>query len=274
MRRNPSIHITVDALEHMLKDMGVASPKRKAWYILEESKKVTLQHRVYLKTNKATTAKLDKLLTTNELTVNMFNSALTNKRLTLHGTHIQQITKGSNQYNLLVETAGYAYEFYRLYGFEDEVIGYELFCEIGLRLMGKKYSLNKFKTNIQKIFDFYKYQLLIDNDPKQSDTIKFYKVYASLILKNTGLELTFEPGDYLRFIDFYYGRCEADKLKAKYTDYLTAQFDQMAFLGTVPERYNLHGENAKERYQKWLRSERFNNTDSKPGLDDDYMSII
>jgi hypothetical protein len=51
-----------------------------------------------------------------------------------------------------------------------------------------------------------------------------------------------------------YARQEADIEGADYDDWIAAQFEGLSFLKSVPELYQLYGQNAKKRYQSYMTS--------------------
>jgi hypothetical protein len=261
--KNPAIHILHSELTELLLQVqikGITDPKKIADYILLKYPN-SIQHRktIHLKTK-------EKIVSTGG-DVSMFLSALYDVRSKEgKGRYVELINGNSNQYNLAKEIAEIA-ENFCIDGKLEKVHGYNLFCEIGVNLMGKRFGLNKFKSNAVRIFEFLEYKSLVDTDPNQKDTIRFYQIYRDKIKAETGVNYPLTPGDYMRFINFYWGREEADKLKAKYRDFINAQFEGMKFLDRVPERYNLHGEEAKGRYFRYVANKKklANDTESRHG---------
>lgn len=253
--KNPAIHILQSKLIELIteaKNKKITDPKKLAEYIFYHNPN-NLQHR------KQITLTSKEKVSIYEGDVSVFLQALYNVRSREgKGAYVELINGNSKQYGLAKEIAGIAEKF-TLEAKKERLEGYTLFCEIGINLMGKRFGLNKFKSSALKIFEFLEYKNLVDNDPKQADTIRFYQTYRDKVEKETGVKYPLTPGDYMRFICFYWGREQADKAKAKYKDFITAQFEGMKFLDVVPERYNLYGDEAGGRYFRYMANKKQSN---------------
>lgn len=132
--------------------------------------------------------------------------------------------------------------------------GCKLYIRYGLQFMNK-YSLNRFKYYHQKIMSHHGEILEISNDENPTLTQLLIDYYLDKI--NFNIEVN-------RY-DFVLCSSQIIENKAKYKQWIDAQFKELEFTGIVPEPNFLHGLNALKRYQKYL----LNNvviTDSKKTL--------
>lgn len=269
---DPSIHILLSDLTLILKKANVKNYEKVALKIFTEGSKVTLKHRLNININTKDANKVKNILANDvDQRVALFQTALLQSRGSIY---TEQILKGTSKYNLLVEIAGKAFVFYETFNFDKEIDAYLAFCETGLKLIGKKYALNKFKSKYDQIFQTYEYRVEIESDPNINNTFQFFKIYAKEIYSRMSLKVSIEKGDYFRLIDYHLGRKIADKLKADYQDYIDAQFEGLAYLGVAPERYNLHSEGAKERYLKYMKDKFVKNKNIKNNQYSDYLNKV
>src|SRR5690606_10621031 len=127
--------------------------------------------------------------------------------------------------------------------------GYKKFISIGLELMGKKFSVNKFNYYKEKIFTEFESIVVISEDSKPDLTKEYYYYYCEKVLKETGFAYTLsKQTNYMHFI---YTRIEAEENGATMDSWIDAQFAGLSFLSVVPELNQLYGINAKDRYNRY-----------------------
>lgn len=249
--RNPAIHLLKSELCKLIQDgeeRGYRGDKLAGYILANYSNSLQHRNRVQLKSKEKLVVSLGS--------VKQFLGALFDVRQKDgKGRYVKLLEGNSKQMNLAKEISDLAEDFTKEAG-KDRYEGYRLFCEIGVMLMGNKFGLNKFKSLAPRIFEYLDYSKLVDNDPKQGDTIKFFQIYAKKIENETGVKYPLKKGDYIRFVDFYFARKQADTLKANYTDFINAQFEGLNFLGVLPMRYNLHGDSATDFYYKYMAQDK------------------
>lgn len=249
--RNPAIHLLKSELNDLLIKgikKGIA-PDKLADFVFNFYSN-SLQHRKEIR------LKTKEKLVINSGDVNQFLGALFDVRSKEgKGRYIQILKGNSKQMNLAKEISEIAQDFTEE-AKKTPYEGYRLFCEIGVMLMGRKFGLNKFKSLAPRIFEYLEYSKLVDNDPKQAQTIQFFQIYARRITAETGVTYPLAKGDYIRFVDFYFGREQADKLNAKYIDFINAQFEGWSFMSVLPMRYNMHGDTATDFYYKYMAQDK------------------
>lgn len=170
-------------------------------------------------------------------------------------TNIKNISIGTAQHTSINKILPSVNRFCELYKHQIKSFGYREFIEIGLKLMGKKYNLNKFSYLEDQIFQYRDWQRQIEEDPKREDTYKLQSTWERLQEKEFGKSnsLSIQPTNLNQFINFIWAREQADKNKATYTDWCQAQIEGLKFLGPVTHLSVLHGEKALERYQTFMQ---------------------
>lgn len=184
---------------------------------------------------------------------------------------VRGITKKSNQYLMLKEITKKAYDFSVHFDIVPKTDGVREFLELGIGFMGK-YGLNRFKTYEERIYEAFEGKLAVLTDPNKEQTRDFYAIWQEVMLEYSGIqEITDIDKDLTKYANMVYARAEADEYDADYRDWITGQFEGLAFLNVIPEVYQMFGEGARNRYSKYKKDQLSNksNTDS----DDDVLNI-
>lgn len=247
MRRNPSIHIRLLDLETVLATLGMS--KDLALDILEKSYHYRISNRYLLEAKGKEAKKISKVVQSEISNPEYFAGILAQERLAANHKGVMPVRPNTSDYSLLKEVYQMALDFTKTCEIGSEEIGLRAYIRTGLAMMGKKYSLNRFKTYHTKIAEQYAAQKDIDADEDREGTDAFYKHWKNAMVKHVGFfdELK-EPSKYVSMI---YGRQEADEQDAYYTDWIDAQFEGLAFLDAVPQISQFFGENAKLRYSNF-----------------------
>lgn len=169
-------------------------------------------------------------------------------------SNIKNISIGTAQHTAINKILPSVNRFCELYKHQIKSFGYREFIEIGLKLMGKNYNLNKFSYLEDQIFQYRDWQRQIEEDPKREDTYKLQEIWERLQEKEFGQSnsLSIQPTNLSQFINFVWAREQADENKATYKDWCQAQIEGLKWLGTITHLSVLHGEKALERYQKFM----------------------
>lgn len=256
MSRNPILHIKLSNLELVLKQLGIKSEL--AFDIIRVASEKKFQMRKQYMVS-APNSKIRKKLEKNQNAENditeKFNMILTGLLQMKQMKNVPVIYKESKNYILLKEIAKAAHEYAVNFDFTPLEEGYKSFCELAMRIMGKKYKLEKIKYYLPKMYDMTEAIMLIEKDVNKEGTKLFYDTWQSVGSKYSTVPLILlEVEDWLHII---YARDEADSMKANYEEWITAQFEGLSFMNVIPELNQLYGVNAKKRYQKYITDKGF-----------------
>lgn len=262
MKRNPSLHITKSDLVLVLQEVNLKATTleqlAEAIFVKSQPYQIRDRYKDILQLKSKTKQKVQKSQNSDAQLENgdveIFQRRLTAERMKRNPYgKVRPILKDNIQYGQLKEIAVQAVNFSQHFDFKEVQIGMQIYIELGLDSMGKQYSLNKFKTYDEKIYQ--KYQSLNDlkADTRPEDTVLFYLVWQEVMKQYTQIE-SFEDLQKIpsKFVHFLYARQQAEENEAEYDDWLYSQFEGMAFMSIIPEIYQLHGEGAKARYDKYM----------------------
>lgn len=248
--KNPTIHVTLSDLCEIFKAQGVEGYHAFAVSTLKAAKPYQIKNRYILNTNSKTSKKLKKTINADNPIIEVFNRLLSAIRQEQGHKHIQAIYKADINYVLLKEVAKLAYDFGEKFNIVPRETGYKEFIVFGLKLMGRKYGLNKFKYHVEKIYAAKEAQIAVNGDVDEQGTKQFYEVWFNTMHKYCGRTIDLDSDE--KLANMVYGRQEADEKGAHYVDWIEAQFNQLAFLNAIPELSQLYGENAKSRYERYM----------------------
>lgn len=243
MIRKPSIHIYLSDLEYLInKNSGNLLNE-----IIRKSKTNPVKRTVVLSNAK---------ININD-SVDLFNRTLEAERYVGGHKAVKQIFKTDKSYNLLVDISKDADDFCRVFDL-DISEGFVIYCKYGLRVIGRNYSLNKFKTYKDKIFQSFERFQLMDNSPNIDFAIDCCNYYLDKVGITEESQLVNVWNNFGH--DFIY---LADQIIDSYdfVRWIDSQFESVAYLNIVPEPYQLHGEEAMKRYL--LKSKNINNKQAR-----------
>lgn len=193
-----------------------------------------------------------------EHTVEIFNRLLASKRQTLSShIRVKPITADHKDYVLLKEVAKLAHEFTEQFNIKPIETGYLTFIELGLAKM-RKYGLNRFKTYANSITESFanSVEVMEEMDKDEQGFRDFLITWQEKMEEycGEGLEGLYKiENNNDKLIHLVHGKREADELEAPYEYWIEAQFDGLAFLDAIPELSQFYGENAKGRYERFLK---------------------
>jgi hypothetical protein len=120
--------------------------------------------------------------------------------------------------------------------------------------MGKTYNLNKFSYLEDQIFQYRDWGRQIETDPHIDNTLKLQQAWEKLQKKEFGVStpVSIQPSNLGQYINFLWGREQADLNKASYMDWCSGQIEGLKFLGAVQHLSVLHGDKALERYRAYM----------------------
>jgi len=251
--RDPVLHIKQSKLQEILDDMLSGSQTvidANNVLLLATERKYQLKDRyqVVVKNNKTRNKAARTITAENDIT-EKFNQILTSIIQQRQLKNIPLILKDSKEYTALKEAANFAFTYANDLDVVPREEGYKNFIEVGLHIMGKKFSVMKLKYYLPKIYDITECLQVIAKDNDREGTLAFREAWKKISALYTNS--WFDSGNDEDYVHFVYGRQEADLAKAKYDDWIKSQFDQLAFLNVIPELNQLYGLNAQKRYRSF-----------------------
>ncbi len=247
--RDPALHITRSSLVKILNEVGMPVSMEKATEIIRRAKNYQISNRHIIQGTQKQKQKAEKSVEMDSPFVGIFQRILKSYRQELGHKSIFTIRNGDREYLMLKEIAQSANEFTETFKIQPKETGYKTFIQLGLRFMGKKYSLNRFKTYREGIFTVYENMIILDKDVDKEGTKAFYDCWKICMLEYASVD---KPLDDFDMVNMIFGRQEADEVNAYYEDWVKAQFEGLAWLNAIPELSQFYGENAKKRYEKYI----------------------
>jgi len=240
MARKPSLHIKHSDLFLILKERASEEDAAKTMeHILRRASEFPVRRSIIVTTARAK----KKLLAVNTSSVELFNRVLTERRQSAGHVKFRQILKTDRQYQLLCEVSKDAEEFCKLYEI-SETSGFRVYCDLGIKKIGKNWGLNKFKTYKDHIFDRYERQLAISNNKNKALTDQILDYYLSTCNMHSQKRHIWE----LYAHDFVYATEAILEAGADYKQWIDIQFKALKEFDVIPNPYNLHGEFALKAF--------------------------
>ena len=254
IKRDPTIHIKKSDLVKILSDIQYfrMTNNNLANKIFEKAGPYQLKNRCLVYGNKKVTSKLERINGVTDNDVKLFNRILDSVRRVFHHKGITVIKQGSRDYLSLVDVTKLANEFRDDFDIKLKKEAYSLFCETGIAMMGRKYSINRFKTYYKHICQKTqaKVDVLYDDNPEGTQEV--YLVWYDCMLKYGGVDIDVKRDEFEKYVWFVDARKKADEYDAAYEDWIIAQFEAMSYLNTVPELIQLSNEKSVNRYTKYM----------------------
>lgn len=252
MRRDPSLHIRLSDLQIVLSSLGYKDPAGMADKILEKAHPYRITNRYVVQAKAKATKQITRAIQAGSIPVEYFEGLLSQERLAANHRAVKTIRSSSPEYLVLKEVAQLAYDFVEYYDIQPPEAGYRAYISMGLKLMGKKFSIPRFKTYNAKIGQKYEAYYAINADTDKEGTDAFHQHWQAAMKRYAGLEEDLSRDDE-KYVCMLYGRQEADENDALYSDWIAAQFDGLAFLNAIPNPNQFFGENAANRYSEYIQ---------------------
>lgn len=250
MERNPILHVNLASLELIFTQLGLSPDLAIKVLEVATKRKMQLKDRYYVvASNAKTKRKIERTIETEEQITDIFNRILTIERKNRNPrSPAPAILPNTKDYLLLKEVAQLAKQFAEDWNIEPLQEGLKKYITVGMDLMEKKYALNKFKYYHPKIYDYQECERALEEDSDTEGSAEFFRTYVAEMKRYSTAQVKIQEMEYLHII---YARQEADEAGAEYSDWITAQFEEMSFMNAMPELYQLYGQNAKRRYEKY-----------------------
>lgn len=244
--RDPAIHIRRSDFIDIVEKYGLSIHDVDDVY--RKASKLNISNRVQVVTKAKAKKKSDRAVETDTKLLEQFNRIYMGV-LVSHDIKSMSIGKTSPQYPTLKEVCQQAREFSDIMGMSYEA-GFKTFIETGIKLLKNKFGIYRLKGYALKILEYHQAQALIrgDKDPDGTDDMVVAWVQAVKIYFKTSIEL---EDDAQRF-HFIHAREDADKVKADYYDWISAQFEKYSYLNSIPSFTQFYGEQAKLNYQIFM----------------------
>ena len=242
--REPTIHVKVHTLKKFFGDFDEME-------LLKTLQEDRLNRSVF-KLDKRSRNSMVRAIDSDDSNVLKFQKILTLKRSVFSKIE----NKKSKNYTTLLQVVKNATEFAAIYKLNLDK-AYNIYIDIALEKIGRKFSLNKLTYYNQHVIDQYKIISDVRSDYNKTGTNNLVKIYRKILL-DKGVDFLVDKMTLL--VAFVYARQDADSNNATYKDWIEAQFEGLDYLNVVPEPDQLYGENAVKRYKKWI----LNNKTSAP----------
>lgn len=250
--REPTVHITMTHLKLVMKQaLHLDLDKGALDAVLTAARKYQIRDRNIVYAKSKNQKKMEKGALMSEMNVEEFNRLLVSKRVSMGHKFVQAIKKADRDYPMLVEASNYAIEFAEMFHVEP-FEGMRMFIEIGLGLMGPKYGVNKFKYFKTKIHEIAESAVIINSDENKGGTEALFNIWIETLTLKAGVKQGHRRGEIQYYVNMVYARRDADEMEADYKDWIEAQFAELAWMNVVPEVGQLFGDNAKNRYEKYV----------------------
>ncbi len=248
--RNPAIHIKEKDLIKVLRKAGCSNISDIISGIYEECKPLT--NRQIIKTNTKAKRKLAKVKAI-DVNVKDFQKALSTYLLSINKIPLSKLTRLINEssvdYGLLKDIAYISEQFIKEFNITPKYTGYTEFIRRGIKLMGSKYGLNKFKTYSRKIYEEYENVFTIRNDKTPDNTEKFFIQWEAIMQTKGENAVLDNLDDYFYFV---LAKESADEVSADYSDYIQAQFEELSSFNIIPSFGAFNGTKAQGRYRTYI----------------------
>lgn len=244
--RDPALHIKRTNLLLILEKLGININVND---LMREAMKHSIRNRVVVTLPAKARLKAERIVQTETEWVDIFNGIYMATMME-NDIKVLPIHKKDPMYLTLKELTNQAVSFCELFDMPYR-IGFKKYIELGIFILNKKYSLYRLKASADRIVSLKRDIDTVINDPTPELTETMHTCWLKAMKNHANIE----PGvqdNYEKYVNFVYAKQDADSVHAKYDDWLEAQFEKWAFLKSVPELSQLHGENAKINYSIFM----------------------
>jgi hypothetical protein len=244
--RDPALHIRCSDFITIAQKYGLSV--RDVNELMQEAFKYSIRTRVFVTTKAKGKKKSDRSIDSDSAVLDQFNRIYMGVMLSNNIKAIP-ITKTSPQYLTLKEVCWLALEFCKLFGLDQEE-GIKLYIELGVKLLGKKFGIYRFKGYSPKIVDYYRDILIIKNDPNPNKTNLMITAWTAAVMAYYHTTISLD-NDAQR-VHFVHAKNEAEAAGADRCDWINAQFEKYLFLNSIPAFTQFYGDQAKLNYQLYM----------------------
>lgn len=250
--RDPSLHIKKSHLVKVLTNYGnltAAQMGSLVEYIMKEGKNYSTNKRSYLEGDPKLTQRASNISLNSRDLCNEFCHVLKLARAKHYHKNVTKIKPGDPEWDRLKLITQSALDFCMEFNLKTKE-GFWIYCEIALNKM-KPFSINKFPSLNQYIFNYYTAQTIIDQDITKALTFKMYECYMKLSNEAVGLVPNYKknPETYRYFVE---AKEKAVQVGISVETYIVAQFEGLAWVG-IPSPLQLISDKALGRVANYLK---------------------
>lgn len=255
MMRDPTIHVTRSNLKKLLMEMGMYEGDEMlvddlVRDIFKGARPYQIRTRSGIVLAAKQRAKLSKRVQLiGAVTPEKINRMLYAQRIAHKHNFVRNITKADSEWTQLMALANDCHEFASMFKFSPLDEGFRQYIDIGLKLMGRKYGLSKFKYYKEKIFEKKAAWVIVQNDPDLDLTDLFENIWRSQFTKYSKAKPVATEDDRVHFV---YARVECAEAEANMKDWIIAQFEGLSFMNVVPSLNQFYGDNALKRWKEYV----------------------
>lgn len=261
MLRDPAIHIKRSDLLKLCNEEGITFPDDFVDRLFTESTKHNLRNRVLITTTAKAAVKVARTTATKHVIVAQFNRVY-NSVMIEHHYKTVTIRKGTKPYLTMKEVATNAYEFRDAFQIGSLEESFKYYIDLGMKVLGKNFSIYSMKGADNKIRIKYTNLMLVFDDLDPQGTARMAEAWHTSLKSFHGLEMEINDD---QFVAIVLARQMADKVSAKYQDWMDAQFDRWTYLSAMPEFSQLHGDKSIMAYTQYMSGKKneFKNEDER-----------
>jgi hypothetical protein len=248
MDRDPAIHVKQSDLLQICKEEGITFPEDFVSAVMAKASKIKLNNRVIVVAKSKATTKAARTAATSDNVVAQFNSVYIGT-LRNHDRRIMPIHKGTKQYLALKEVATAAHNFAKDYKIKSLTDAFKIYVGLGIILLGKnRVTIYRMKGIDYKIRDRHEnMEILKWVHPMDTELAHVAWDRSLKNFHNLSMELNQDQLSHIARASQ-----EAKEAKADIHDWMDAQFDKWTFMDSMPEFTQLHGDNAKLAYTRYM----------------------
>ena len=250
MDKDPAIHVKRSDLLRFCKEEGVTFPDDFVSALMLKASKVKLNNRVIITAKAKTATKAIRTAATDDNIVSQFNNVYMGT-LRNHDRRATPIHKGTKQYLALKEVATAAHNFAKDYKIKSVNDAFKTYVGLGIVLIGvSKITIYRMKGADYKIRNRHEnMEILLWVDPLHTQIA--LKAWDRSLKNFHNLDMAVNQD---QLADIARASQDARDSKANINDWMDAQFDKWTFMNSMPEFSQLHGDNAKLAYTKYMAS--------------------
>ena len=255
MKRDPSLHIKlstlIEILDHIMPE-GV-DIKGIAKLILITARPYSMGNRILMISTDQIQKKCNSIVKSSQNDAGLMAKTILMIRRQLKHVGIRLIEPTSKDWTIVKTITEMANQFCGEFEVKKSD-GYKLFISIGVAKMSK-FNLPKLTAMYESICETYAAMREIEADPTPSETEQAHAYYRIKVAEKTGIVNTYKnmPDKYVYFVKL---KALAKSLNISYKEYIDSQFAMMEYRGALPDPYQLVGDKAKARLNKYLYQKR------------------
>lgn len=250
MKRDPSIHITLENFRDILEELEITDFPITNFF--QKASLRAVNSRIVAVSNNKVSKEVNKVLLASKGDANLVADIIYSIRIKLKHRGVRKITQSNQRdWTLCKKLADICNHFCEDFNYPLRE-GFIKYIEYGIsRLKDNRNLLNRLISMSDNIYSSWEAKIVIDNDTDKSLTKSLHDYYVNRIASNTGIVENYydQPDKYVHFVNL------KDFIKSKgwnYEDYIDSQFEALAYCNGIPTVETLYSDKAIERYNKWL----------------------